>query len=31
MKVPGPYLHVASLQLVDDVELRELTAKGDAA
>jgi ATP-binding cassette subfamily B protein len=31
MKVPGPYLHVASLQLVDDRELRELPVKGGAA
>ncbi len=31
MKVPGPYLHVASLQLVDSRDLQELMAKGGAA
>ncbi|MGA2444449.1 MAG: ABC transporter ATP-binding protein [Opitutaceae bacterium] len=31
MKMPGPYLHVASLQLVDDRELQALLAPGDAA
>ena len=31
MQVPGPYLHVASLQLVDSRDLRELMAKGGAA
>ena len=31
MKVPGPYLHVATLQLVDSDDLRALMAKGDAA
>jgi hypothetical protein len=31
MKVPGPYLHVASLQLVDDRELQELKLREGAA
>jgi ATP-binding cassette subfamily B protein len=31
MKVPGPYLHVASLQLVDSRELQSLETKGGAA
>ena len=31
MKVPGPYLHVASLQLVDSRELQALELKGGAA
>ena len=31
MKVPGPYLHVASLQLVDSRDLQALATKGDAA
>ena len=30
MKVPGPYLHVASLQLVDDRELQELKLREGA-
>ena len=30
MRVPGPYLHAASLQLVDDRELQQLAAKGAA-
>jgi ATP-binding cassette subfamily B protein len=31
MQVPGPYLHVASLQLVDSRDLQALMAPGDAA
>ena len=31
MKVPGPYLHVASLQLVDDRELQELKLREGSA
>lgn len=31
MQVPGPYLHVASLQLVDNRELQALMEQGDAA
>jgi len=31
MQVPGPYLHAASLQLVDSRDLRELVGNGGAA
>jgi hypothetical protein len=31
MRQPGPYLHVASLQLVDDRELQQLKLKEGAA
>jgi ATP-binding cassette subfamily B protein len=31
MRVPGLYLHVASLQLVDSRDLQALMAPGDAA